>query len=109
MGSNLKCLSRNAAGELVLDREKLGVGFSGNTSSSMIEADRISDRVLDFFGKIKNMGLNDDDETSKSFRQLGLLSILSGFDKNVLKEATSKLVTNIVAGREKERPMKVQK
>lgn len=56
--------------------------------------------------KIKNIGLIDDCETSKSIRQLGLLSILSGFDKDVIKEATSKLLANIVNGEEKRRPLK---
>lgn len=47
------------------------------------------------------MGLSKDDETSKSIRQLGPLSILPGFDKEVIKKATSKLLTNIISGEER--------
>lgn len=47
-----------------MDREGLGLGGSGKNSTSMTETDRTFDRVLDFFKKkIKDMSLNDDEET----------------------------------------------
>lgn len=59
--------------------------------------------------KIKNMSLNEDDDTSKLIRQLDLLSVLSGFDREVIKEAMSKLLSNIVVGEEKRRPPEVRR
>lgn len=55
------------------------------------------------------MGTSENDETSKSIRQLGLLSILSKFDKEVIKEANSKLLTDIVSGEENRRTAKVHR
>lgn len=34
---------------------------------------------------------------------------MPGFDKDIIKEATSKLLTNIVSGKEKRRPAKVRR
>lgn len=78
-------------------------------SIATTEANRISNRVLDFFEKIRNLGMNEDDKIAKSIKQLDILSILRGFNKEVIKEATSKLLTNIVSGEEKKWPAKVHR
>lgn len=57
--------------------------------------------MFDIFTKIKSICLNDDDDTLRPIRKLGLLSILSGFDMEVIKEATSKLLSNMVTREEK--------
>lgn len=54
--------------------------------------------------KVKDMVLDGDDDTSRYIKQLGLLSLLPGFDKKVIRVATSKLLTDIVTGEEKAKP-----
>lgn len=51
--------------------------------------------MFDIFTKIKSICLNDDDDTLRLIRKLGLLSILSGFDMEVIKEALSNLLSNM--------------
>lgn len=51
--------------------------------------------MFDIFTKIKSICLNDDDDTLRPIRKLGLLSILSGFDMEVIKEALSNLLSNM--------------
>lgn len=67
-GSNFNYQTQNNEGNLVLDGEGLGFGGSEKKSTSMIEANRTSDRGLDVFEKIKDLGLNEDEETFKSIR-----------------------------------------
>lgn len=67
-GAYFRFMIRNAEGALVLYWKKMRLGVSGNTSNVTMEADRTFDRVLDFFEKIRNMGISEDDKTSKSIR-----------------------------------------
>lgn len=44
------------------------------------------------------MGLEESDATSKSIKQLGILSMILGLDKGIIKNATAKLMDRIIRG-----------
>lgn len=47
---------------------------------------------------MKEMGLEESDATSKSIKQLGILSMILGLDKGIIKDATAKLMDRIIRG-----------
>lgn len=49
-----------------------------------------------FYGRIGEMGLDEDDLSSKSIKQLGLLPLMSSLDRDIMKEATAKPMNRMV-------------
>lgn len=57
-----------------------------------------ADDLMDFFAKIREMGLDNEDEASKSIKQLDMLFIMSGPDRNILKESMTRIIERTVRG-----------
>lgn len=54
--------------------------------------------LMGFSAKIRYMSLDNEDKVSKSIKQLDLLSIMPGLNRNILKEATTRMMERIVRG-----------
>lgn len=55
--------------------------------------------IAKFLDKIRSAGLDEDDDAVKSIKQLGLLSLLPCLDRDIMKDATVKLMDKIVSGK----------
>lgn len=67
---------------------------------SVVQPRREKRRIqcLYFFHKMRAMGLDEYDESSKSIKQLSLLFLMLGLDRKIIKDATTKLMNIIICG-----------
>lgn len=107
-GSNLRTLATNNQGMFILDQQGLGKSKHFITRERT-DTERTTDRIANFFEKVKEIGLDNGDHIARSIKQLGLLSLLPGFEKELIKDATSKLLTDIVTGDEGSRLVRSKK